>query len=1559
MNTLGNGAPAVGAAEVAPRQKQFEPAMMDGLSSSKVTVEYHDPSGLFPLVQEQLVARLPLKNLHWKASTRPLRSIDSLHVDLVPSADTASQAEIAASTPTSTTTDQGKGVSKERRHQIPGLRQTPYLKVYILRCDDSDTYKSTARKQVREWVKTHTPPSQSSSSASKQENHDAFEWMIVHVVLPDTPAASQPRGSATSASGEKEKSNLASRFTKGTTTLLEKLRADFDTTSKSAPERVAQVRLPKDSVPPHMLPQTPVTSPPITEGPQEQERAWNDIIVKFKQLILRSFDLRVGQYEDDIREKDSQRSLPGWNFCTFFILKEGLARGFESVGLVEDALLGYDELSIGLDTVIREQAMEGSTAQGGVISDHSDDLYDQASALLELSHNGANKENEQPPQFHDDSPINANKKDYRGQILSNKISIFDFRTYIFARQMSLLLRLGNSQSVRSDLAAKLQPRIGASVPQRSVDDSNVGMKTESSSADAEDLFSLAELCSRALNFITFAGRLLRTDLLNGAKAHETTFPEQFLDNLVRSWTFSALEQILRETTTYSLPFTRFFSEAGNRSSSKTLPFGKNAKEQKIAMSEPKSMIHPSRSSSLNHGRPQSVDTPYAQAPSSAQTIFENGQYQDRSTPHQEGSLPQIKNGQQELAGARAQLLAIQRRILERVGKALGWNVGWAAVLATVEPKEEFNNVDLDDQNSASNEKDSSDEEDAQPEEPISEESIAGLAAPALRNAASGLDRFRQSYEALSDLIVKHYMAAGQTKAGESVLGDLAALRFELGDFAAAAMYFGRMASTFGESGWNTVETTMLKVYARCLKKLNRKDEFVRTLLEVLAKSAASKRSMRAHKSGASSTEAFQTPKDWFNDDQVNTAGIFSELVDYSQQLPYDVNVQMAKYFNDIVVEPYVRHFDGKDGFQLRLQFRNLLEDEVEFDMAKIRLIDAVSAQGKDIWLQSTEAAHVAKGVCRVWLSSNVNTTGAYIVDKIILQTKRIAFVHEPFTKAEATTPLGIITSVSATSLKSAKKNRVLCFPRTEAFEAWLFLSHFIHIDKPRHIEVTCSSGWNEIQRTEIRLKSASAGLRLRTANATTTSGDAQIVEKPSPGVLRTGGLAANSTVTFQIPYETETMLPDLTIKMEIDYYTENGQFQYHSSFTIPVELPLDVNVHDHFKNASLFSKFNIKTASQVPLEITDVSLEGSDEYDVVAPKKTEGPFQVFSKQPVAVTYKVTKKGVEASGRRKSQVTNNGSLALSVEYRCLDEEVIDRTRAFFGSAVENGPVRRLARLLINTFTERLRHRVLPPQFERVALLQQVDMGSFEDMGWEECIESLPQTVREDTRSWLQKWHQNHKSVLLPKTTDSEPTVPGAAPPSPNPSRRMIITVSIPQTHILHTASLSLASADSSSSHGSTIAVVGQPLMAELSIKHTRRWCTQSSLLSAANLSKPDDAIDFIYTLEANPDTWLVAGQRRAHFTAKEDDEQQFSVMLIPLRPGTALVPNVEIRAKIAPKSEDDKKKDGTGEEEALNCETDYLTYGECVVVVPDVKSSTVGVGDMSSARSAVWLEAESR
>lgn len=552
---------------------------------------------------------------------------------------------------------------------------------------------------------------------------------------------------------------------------------------------------------------------------------------------------------------------------------------------------------------------------------------------------------------------------------------------------------------------------------------------------------------------------------------------------------------------------------------------------------------------------------------------------------------------------------------------------------------------------------------------------------------------------------------------------------------------------------------MLKMHARCLKKLNRKDEYVRTLLDVLAKSAASRMTSRTFPNRNDSTDVVaQLPQDWLNDDKVDTTGVFHELVNYSQQLPYDVTVKMPQYFDDVSVEPYVRHYDGKDGFQLRLQFRHLLEDDIEIQAAKVRLTSTAQTPGKELWLENSDATQLSKGLNRIWLGCNVrsrhsyrssimtdhqvNTIGPYMVDKIILEAKRIVFVQESLTKTEATTPLGITTSVSAQSLQAAKKARILCFPRPEALQARIYLSHYIHIDKPRHIEIECSSGWNEISRVEIRLKSASAGLRLRTANVSVSSGDVVIEGTTTPGTIVVGSMSANTKATLKIPYDMETILQDLSIKTELDYTTQEGQFQFVSLSSIPVELPLDVNVHDHFKSTSLFSKFNIKTASQVPLELLGVELEGSEYFEVSAPKRPIETLHVFPKQPVAVTYKISKKapGVSENRHGQSQSQTTGNLALSVEYRCLDEDVLDRVEKLFADATTDSPVHQVARLLTDTFVSRIKHDVLPQQYERVALLEKLDLGAFDDMCWLDCLDSLPFAIRDDIKAWLQKWHE---------------------------------------------------------------------------------------------------------------------------------------------------------------------------------------------------------------------------
>lgn len=228
--------------------------------------------------------------------------------------------------------------------------------------------------------------------------------------------------------------------------------------------------------------------------------------------------------------------------------------------------------------------------------------------------------------------------------------------------------------------------------------------------------------------------------LNSAKSHEIEFPGPLIDNLTQSWTFAALQQILDETSTSSLPISKFSQDISTSSTGKMQPFGNHSQEQKLSFAEPKTMIHPTRSSSLNYGRSSSAEPPYSQTPASGQVVYEHGQYQERPVPGQESTAPSVKSGLQDLAGTRAQLLVVQRRILEHVGKALGWTIGWATILSTLKEKEDLTDVDI-------NGKSDSNEADAPVTQPVKAASpTVGLSAAAIVNAISSVEQFRQYYE---------------------------------------------------------------------------------------------------------------------------------------------------------------------------------------------------------------------------------------------------------------------------------------------------------------------------------------------------------------------------------------------------------------------------------------------------------------------------------------------------------------------------------------------------------------------------------------------------------------------------------------------------------------------------------------------------------------------------------------------------------------------------------------------------------------------------------------------
>lgn len=969
-----------------------------------VIVEYFDPYGVYQLLSPGLLSRLPLRNLHWESHSGPLRSISSLHVDFNPSPQPLSLQPtgeaFATGTPVTPVTpgvlrargedyvtagedstpierpDSRSGIQrtfiKERRHQIPGLRQTAYLKVLFIRCDDGDTYKAHTRRLVREWIKEHTPSTQSTTKLNTPENHDAFEWLIVHIVIPNTLAATQPRLSGKGSDGTPVSATDKARWRGGgSSTILDKLRADFNSSSKNAVDRVAQVRIGINDVPYDVLPRViPAIPGSYTESPQEHEEAWSDLTSKFKSLILASFDMRVSQYEEDIREKDAQRTLPGWNFCTFFMLKEGLARGFESVGLVEDALVGYDELAVGLDGIIRDQVLGSENEHSGSFLPYTKELktlVDQArtDALRSINNEGQVAEsvgsasdpqpNADASDEGDEIPLSSTKKRYRDLILSSNISIFDFRCYLFSRQLSLLLRLANATSSQEELLARLKEQRESSLQ-------GVATKFPISDPadDVENLSVLGQVCKRTMSFIASISHVMREDMSaafttfqqnneeDGSRTQMDPVTRQVVDNIVSSFTFSVAQQILAQTATKALPIPpSTLGPAGSKN-------GIDGQEPKSSIPEPKTMMHPARSSSLAIRSPSREKSESPGGLPGGRRASVPGR--DRATTLSTGFL---KPGLEELAAHRAELYLISRSVLEKTGKERGWSVGWTELARFQYGKfDEMEEVDINDETSGKSTSNG---------HLNSTPSLHGIHGRLLRVALDNQEDFYRLYETLTDKALRHYTVANHVQSVQSSMADLAVLKYHLEDYGAAASYLYRMTPFYGEDGWTQIELSLLIMYAKCLKELQRKDDYVRIALKLLSRAANAEKERIALKSMPRSAISSLNHEELVPDEPY-----LADLLQITRTFQREVQVPLQNFFSQAEVDGTARYHSGKDSFALQIRLRYLLDEDICIDKGRVRITPSTGDAGREIWLETDGPIVFKKGIVKFVVQSNVS-----------------------------------------------------------------------------------------------------------------------------------------------------------------------------------------------------------------------------------------------------------------------------------------------------------------------------------------------------------------------------------------------------------------------------------------------------------------------------------------------------------------------------------------------------------------------------------------------------------
>ena len=158
------------------------------------------------------------------------------------------------------------------------------------------------------------------------------------------------------------------------------------------------------------------------------------------------------------------------------------------------------------------------------------------------------------------------------------------------------------------------------------------------------------------------------------------------------------------------------------------------------------------------------------------------------------------------------------------------------------------------------------------------------------------------------------------------------------------------------------------------------------------------------------------------------------------------------------------------------------------------------------------------------------------------------------------------------------------------------------------------------------------------------------------------------------------------------------------------------------------------------------------------------------------------------------------------------------------------------------------------------------------------------------------------------------------------RSIVIPVEVPALQVVHTIELNLLCDSDSRSleapYAPPMVTVGEGLPAELVIRHSREWDTADSASS--------EPMEFSYEVQNDPETWLVSGRKKAHFKAVDGGVEKFPLLLVPAKPGHLVLPNVEIKQVT---------------DVFVGMETDYKGNAATILVLPDIRSTTVRIDSM--------------
>ncbi|ETN09065.1 hypothetical protein PPTG_11118 [Phytophthora nicotianae INRA-310] len=300
-----------------------EPQFTRELLSPGLRVGYTDEGGVWQFLAPSLAQRLPLRAIEWRNLVGVTKRIEQLplHFD-----------EISI-----------KNVKKD----------LPHACIYLVKCEDLDSYRSVVRPPLVAWVDAMT--------AAK------VEWLVLYVPLGTRPKAA---GNVPNPVYRKIFDRLRTDFTHRKGGPLLGGAIGPASTHLALQERVCKI----DTL--------EVTS--VLGQQQQHESQWTELLLRLRHCVMDAFQTKCFQYEESLRVLDAKRGATGWDFGAFFLAKERLALMYQQMYLQDDAIRHLDELDaifVNLNETEKQAFQDGSKTS----FTSQDPIFTQSPLALDLT----------------------------------------------------------------------------------------------------------------------------------------------------------------------------------------------------------------------------------------------------------------------------------------------------------------------------------------------------------------------------------------------------------------------------------------------------------------------------------------------------------------------------------------------------------------------------------------------------------------------------------------------------------------------------------------------------------------------------------------------------------------------------------------------------------------------------------------------------------------------------------------------------------------------------------------------------------------------------------------------------------------------------------------------------------------------------------------------------------------------------------------------------------------------------------------------------------------------